>query len=116
MKTEQYQRLLPFLHRKSSRQRVILFLIAKGYTIGELAALSLREARLIELPADIDAYRAEAFNGRKSGLAFIYPNGNPMRLSTYHRLVRDTALKVLGRPLSQEAFREYIKSTQRSLK
>ena len=99
------------MHRKSARQRVILFLIASGYTVADLVAMSLADARKIKLPADIDVYRAEAFNGRKTGLAFIYPNGNPMRLSTYYRLVRETTLKVTGRPMSQDAFRVYIVSS-----
>lgn len=106
------------MHRKSARQRVILFLLASGYTVADLVSMTLAQARAIKLPAEIDVYRAEAFNGRKSGLAFIYPNGNPMRLSTYYRLLRETSQKVVGRPMSQDAFRDYIfsSSSKRSVK
>lgn len=113
MKPDQYDRLLPFLHRKSARQRVILFLIAKGYTVGELVSMKLSEARALKLPAEFAAYRDEALNGRRSGPAFQYPNGKPMPHTAYYRLVRVTAEKVLGRPMSQEVFRAYINSSSK---
>jgi hypothetical protein len=107
---KQYQRLEPFLHRKSARQRVILYLIAQGYTFNELIAMTVRALRAMELPVEMQVYRDDMLNGHKSGPAFLYPSGNPLRATDYRRLVQESAGKVLGRPMSRAAFRAYINS------
>lgn len=116
MKTEHYQRLLPFLKDKRARQRVILYLIADGFTVGELVAMTVRELRAIELPVELMVMRDEVLNGHKTGFAFITSHGKQLLHTSYYRLVRITAEKVLGRPMSQETFRAYIQSAKRSTK
>lgn len=108
MKDKEYQRLLPFLHRKSARQRLILFLIADGYTVVDLVAMRAFALRSLELPVEMSVYRDEALAGIKHDKAFTYPSGKPLPHTAYYRLVRVTAEKVLGRPMSQEQFRTYI--------
>lgn len=64
--------------------------------------------RGIKLPNEIDVCRDEILTDRKSGQAFAYPNGKSMPHTSFYRLIRQTCQKVVGRPMSQEKFREYI--------
>ena len=102
------QRLLPFLHRKSARQRLILYLLAEGYTVGQLVAMRTSDLRGLNLPIEISVCRDEALDDMKQDRAFNYPNGKLIPHTAYYRLVRTTAQKVLDRPMSQEQFRRYI--------
>lgn len=108
MTDKEYQRLVPFLHRKSARQRLILFLIADGYTVVDLVAMRAFFLRALKLPVEMSVYRDEALADHTNPMAFTYPNGKPLPHTAYYRLVRVTAEKVLGRPMSQEQFRAYI--------
>lgn len=108
MNKQQYRRLLPFLHRKSARQRVILFLLADGFAVSELMAMSVARLRAIRLPVAIEVCRDEMLHGLKRGYAFLYPGGAQLPHIAYSRLLQDTAEKVLGRPMSQDSFRVYI--------
>jgi ABC-type antimicrobial peptide transport system permease subunit len=107
---KEYQRLLPFFHRKSARQRVILFLIAEGYTVGELVAMRTFALRHLKLPTEMSVYRDEALADYLQDMAFTYPNGKVIPHTSYYRLIRETAKKVLDKPMSQEQFKKYIKS------
>ncbi len=113
MNKEQTRRLEPFLHRKSARQRVILYLLAGGYTVGQLVAMRVSALRTLKLPIEMQVCRDEMLEGRSSGRAFLYPNGTPLPHTAYYRIVRGAAEKVLGRPMSQELFRAYIQSGKR---
>lgn len=106
-----FERLLPFLKHKEVRQRLILYLIADGYTIAELTRLTAKELRAMELKYDMDVVRDEVLDGRSSGLAFLYPNGSPVPHTAYYRLIRRAALLAVGRPFSQEKFRAYIRES-----
>lgn len=108
MKKEAYERLQPWLFRKSARQRVILFLIADGYTVGDLTKMTVAELKQIKLPPEIDVDRDNFLEGRTSGAAFVYPQGNTIPHTNYYRLIRTTSVKVAGRPMSQEKFRDHI--------
>jgi hypothetical protein len=110
---EQTQRLEPFLHRKSARQRVILYLLAEGFTVGQLVTMSVSALRTLKLPIEMQVRRDEVLEGRSRGSAFLYPNGTPLPHTAYYRIVRGAAEKVLGRPMSQELFRAYIKSEKK---
>lgn len=113
MNKEQTQRLEPFLHRKSARQRVILYLLAEGFTVGQLVKISVPALRTLKLPIEMQVCRDEMLEGRSRGNAFLYPNGTPLPHTAYYRIVRGAAEKVLGRPMSQELFRAYIKSEKK---
>ena len=113
MNKKQYQRLEPFLHRKSARQRVILYLIALGYTFNELKAMTVRALRAMEFPVEMQIYRDYTLSGLTSGPAFLYPSGNPLRATDYQRLVQQSTEKVLKRPMSREAFRVYINAASK---
>jgi hypothetical protein len=107
-----YERLAPFIHRKSARQRLILYLIADGYTVGDLVRMTVAELNKISLPVEMDVSRDEILDGRNTGYAFVFPGGKGMLHTTYYRLLRSTSEKVLKRPMSQEKFRDYIHSSQ----
>lgn len=110
MKKEAYERLQPWLFYKNARQRVIFYLIAEGYTVADLTKLQVGELKLIKLPPEIDVDRDNFLQGRTSGAAFVYPSGAKIPHTNYYRLIRTTAEKVVGRPMSQEKFREHINS------
>jgi hypothetical protein len=114
LKEEQFEKLLPFLHRKEPRQRVILYLIAAGYSASDLLAMSVADIRALKLPASMEIYRDEMLYGLKKGPAFLYPNGKPIDVPACKRLVREKTATVLGEALSLEQFRAYIQSTKRS--
>lgn len=108
MNKNEYERLLPFLHRKSARQRLILYLIGDGYKVGDLVAMRKFVFRQIALPDEMSVYRDEALADSNHEMAFTYPNGKVIPHTSYYRLIRSTAEKVLDKPMSQEQFRKYI--------
>ena len=120
MNQEQYKKLEQFFHGKGARQRVVLYFVAYGYSASEILAMTVSELRAATLPVDMQVYRDEMLYGHtkdsaqtKRPLAFVYPSGNPMSVPDCKRLVKETTEKVLGIPMSLEAFRSYIKSTKR---
>lgn len=108
MNSEAYERLEPFIYRKSSRQRLILYLIADGYTVADLVNMDVPQLFSIKLPVELDVTRDEVLTGRTSGSAFAYVNGKRLPHTSYYRLIRSTCEKVLKVPMSQEKFRTYI--------
>ncbi len=108
MNDEQYKRLEPFFTDKRARQRLILFLIAKGYTVRELVKMKTEELRALKLPVEMTVCRDEVLADMEHESAFTYPKGKPLPHTYYYRLLRMTANKVIGRPMSQEMFRAYI--------
>lgn len=113
MNKQKYERLEPFLHRKGDMTRVALYLIADGYIFDELLAMIVQDLRALELPIEMRVHRDNMLNGHKSGPAFIYPSGNPLRVTDYKRLVQQSTKKVLGHPMSREAFRAFINSSKK---
>lgn len=108
MRKEEFERLQPFLHRKSARQRLILFLIADGKKVGDLVSMRTFFLKKMDLPVEMSVNRDEALADSNSDMAFVYPNGKVIPHTSYYRLIRQTAEKVLDRPMSQEQFRQYI--------
>lgn len=106
---ERYARLKLFLHRKSARQKVIIYLIAAGYTVPELIRLDVRDVRGLALPIDLAVLTEEFLEGRKSGPAFQYPGGKAMPHTAFYRLIRSTSQKVTGKPMTQEQFRGWLR-------
>ena len=92
---------------------MILTLLAEGYTVVQLVAMSVSALRALKLPIEMQVCRDEMLEGRSRGRAFFYPNGAPLPHTAYYRIVRGAAEKVLGRPMSQELFRAYIKSVKK---
>lgn len=68
------------------------------------------ELRALKLPVEMKVCRDEALAEMAHESAFTYPSGKPLPHTNYYRLLRMTANKVLGRPMSQEMFREYIQT------
>ena len=91
---------------------LILYLIADGYTVGDLVRMTVAELKKIPLPVEMDVSRDEILNGHNTGYAFVFPSGKKMPHTTYYRLLRSTSEKVLKRPMSQEKFRDYIHSSR----
>lgn len=104
----------PFLHWKEARQRLILYFIADGYTVGELVAMRSFALKELKLPVEMSVYRDQASAEGTFEMAFTYPGGKIIPHTFYYRLIRVAAEKVLGRPMSQEQFRKYIRTGQKT--
>jgi hypothetical protein len=103
---KEYQRLEPFLHRKSARQRLILFLIADGYTVVDLVGMRAFTLHTLKLPIEMSVYRDEALANHTNSMAFIYPNDKPLPHTAYYRLVRDFTLRTLKLPIEMSVNRD----------
>jgi hypothetical protein len=109
MRQDHFERLEPFLYRKSARQRIILYLFARGLSVADMASMTPAALRELRLPDSLDIYREEMLNEQpKAKYAFVYPNGNHIPPSAYYRILRESTEKVLGRPLSLDTFKTYI--------
>ena len=113
MTENEFERLQPFLHWKTARQRVILYLIANGYDVADLVAMRAIALRKLSLQDEIAVFRDEALLGHSHDFAFVYPNGKILPKSAMYKLIRDTALKVTGKPMSQETYRKYIQGKKK---
>jgi hypothetical protein len=92
------------------RQRLILYFLADGYRVADLVAMRTFALKELKLSIEMTVIRDEALAESTFDMAFVYPNGKPLPHTAYYRLIRQTALKVLERPMSQEQFRSYILS------
>lgn len=110
MKRQHYFKLKPFLHEKGSRQKVIIYLIAAGYSVPQLVKLDVPTLRKLALPIDLAVQLDDFLDERKKGPAFLYPNGKPIPHTAFYRLVRAACKKVLGRPMTVDQFRAWIRS------
>lgn len=107
---KQYKLLEPLLYRKGSRQRVMLYLIAGGYTVGELVKMKVTELKALPLHHEILVARDEMLEGlTASDQAFVYSNGQVIPHTYYYRLLRTTGKNATGTSWSQEMLREYIR-------
>lgn len=70
--------------------------------------MTTTELRRLDLPSEFDVYRDEILQGQRATRAFVYPSGQPIPHTSYYRLLRTTAAKVAGRPMSQEMFRAHV--------
>jgi hypothetical protein len=108
--TKQWERLQPFLFLKEARQRVILYLIACGYSVGDLINMTIPEIRGLHMHPEIEVARDEMLDGVKGPLAFVFPTtGKPVTRPTFYRALRLAAKSATGRVMSQEQFREYLR-------
>ncbi len=105
------ERLEPFFKRKSARQRVILFLLAEGYSVGEIVRLSARELKAIDLPDGLIIYRDELLDQLEDlkGPAFLYPGGRVMSHTDIYRILRQASTMVYERPMSVQQFQDAMK-------
>lgn len=114
MKPAALERLVPIIRHKAARTRLILYLVANGYTVQELHTMTVADLLAVDLPVSFAAHREEVLDGRttkdKRGYAFMYPNGNEMPLAAFKRIIRETTFSVLGVTLAQVNFRRYITS------
>ena len=110
MTKQQYERLQPFLHRKSARQRIILYLFADGYTVPDLVKMTVPGLHALELPPVMTTYVDEMLENRKNGAAFQYPNGLAIPHTGFYRLMRAAAKRAVGRPMSVQQFRAYMRA------
>lgn len=106
-----WTRLQPFLYRKESRQRVILYLVASGYTLAEIIALTPDELRRIPVHPDMEVYVGETLLQRKGQRAFAFPTGAPLTPAYLYRLVRSTSRLRTGKAMSEDQLRQFICST-----
>lgn len=104
-----WERLQPFLKRREVRQRLMLYLLAADYTVGELVKLTRKELRSLPLHPDMSTARDEMFELFPEGdLAFVFPSGDPMKHTNIYRIIRTATKIVTGIGMSQEQFREFL--------
>lgn len=111
MKKDHYLRLLPFLHRKSVRQKIILYLIATGYSVPDLIKMNVPTLRALALPIDLAVPTDEVLEGRRNGPAFQYPGGKVILHTAFYRLIRIAAKRATGKPMTQTKYRAWLRKT-----
>lgn len=99
------------MHEKGARQKVILYLLAAGYGVPDLVKMDVPALRSLALPIDLAVILDDFLGERKKGPAFQYPNGQAIPHTAFYRLIRSTSRKVLGRPMTIDQFRAWIKTT-----
>jgi len=100
-----------FLYRKSARQRIILYLMARGYRFDELSKMTADELKSIEVPNELGLCIAKnqvlsATN--ENNLVFSYPNGRKMGKGDFFRILTQASMKVLGRSITVGEFQSYV--------
>ncbi|KAF0190509.1 MAG: hypothetical protein FD165_2677 [Gammaproteobacteria bacterium] len=107
--------LHPFFHRRGDRQRLILYLIAEGYSAPKLSRLTIAELSAMNLPDEIMIYRDRVLDlletQDQKAFVFVYPNGRVMGPTDFYRLVAQTTERTLGHPLSHKQFAEYLRKS-----
>ena len=110
---KRWARLQPFLKRREVRQRLMLYLLAADYTVGELVTLKRKALRSLSLHPDMVTARDELFELFPAGeLAFVFPSGNAMKHTNIYRIIRTATQIVTGVGMSQEQLREYLDKKQ----
>jgi len=104
-------RLQPFLHRKGAQSKVIIYLIIAGYDVPDLIRMDAPTLRRLALPIDLAVLVDELLNTREKGPAFLTKKGKAIPYTYYYRLVRETTIKVLKKPLKIDQFRAWIRKT-----
>ena len=105
-------KLKPFLYRKSARQRIMLFLMAKGYDFEALASMTTLELKDISMPDDdLHISKNQVLSSIAEGdLVFAYPGGRKMGEGDFFRVLTQASMKVLGKSVSLSEFQDYINS------
>jgi hypothetical protein len=103
-------KLRPFLHEKGARQKIIIYLIAAGYSVPDMVRLDVRTLRGLALPIDLAVLLDDFLDDRKEGPAFQYPNGKAIPHTAFYRHVRAACQKVLGRPMTVDQFRAWLRT------
>ncbi|WP_147305229.1 hypothetical protein [Alkalilimnicola ehrlichii] len=112
------EKLQPFFRRRPSKSRLILFLVAEGYSVPDLLRMSVKELSSLDLPEEISHYRDETLlfikDTSEGAPAFQFKNGRPMLYGDFHRVISMATRYVLDKPLSQVAFQEHVSSQEDS--
>ncbi len=112
----QVARLSPLIRRIGTkrgvgpRQRLIIALVADGYSPLELSRWTVRDLMDAPLHPEYAASRDHVISllPDADGLAFRYPNGSPTRLADYYRTIRDAMIRGTGTPGGLDELRAYV--------
>lgn len=114
MNKEQYQRLEPFLLRRGSRNKMILYLFACGYSVPELVKFTVNDFNELDLPEDIAILRDEVLDlmpdTTPTSPVFVFQGGRRMTHTDFYRIVKQAAEKTINQPMSRQQFLEYIQT------
>lgn len=112
MNKKQYDRLIPFLARRSARQRLILFLLADGMTVPDLVKFTVKNLKSLDLSDELVISRDEVLDKlpdfKPSSEVFVFPNGKSMTHTDFYRIVRQAAENAINKPMSRQQFLEFI--------
>ena len=104
-----WERIQPFLHHKRARQRVVLYLIAGGYTVPDPVKMTVSELSALRVHDDIAVARDEATDGLSlKDPAFSNAQGKVLPHTAFYRIIRLAAQAAVGRPMSQEMYRTHV--------
>lgn len=109
------EKLRPFFHRRSARQRMILYLIANDYSVPTLCRFTVKELKTLTLPDEMIICRDQTLDlledEADDAPAFTYfPSGRVMKHSDFYRIVSQATIHVLGNPMSHKQFARYVQN------
>jgi len=110
LKPKQMERLTPYLYRKETRQRIILYLLGVGYSVPELVRMKISDLKKLEFSDEMLGFRDELIETAECEKAFCYPNGKPMAHNDFYTLLRRLDNPEKGKRFSQTSFRKYIQT------
>jgi len=91
--------------RRSSRQRIILYLLARGASLATLENMTSSELAVCSLPADLDVHRDVVVGSVETNdKVFSYPSGRAMNHTDFIRIVSQATNSALGKAMSVKEY------------
>jgi len=111
------EKLRPFFYRRSPRQRIILYLIAMGYSVPALCRFTVKELNTLKLPNEMVIYRDQTLDlledeGDDAPAFTYYPSGRVMKHSDFYRIVTQATEHTLGKRMSHKQFAAYVQKKE----
>ena len=114
-----FEILYQMFDRKSSRQRIILYLFAIRYPVTDMVSMSVADLNKLELPQEIDYCRDEIIEELDDDSAgapvFVYPSGGVWDKRDFRRVLRQTTERHFGFPLSPARFADELEGAAEAI-
>lgn len=92
----------------SARKAIVEYLLSKGATVDELKATPMAKLGDFDVPTELRSERDLLAKTANNRIAFTFPSGKSFAHTDFYKIIRNTSTKVLGKKLTQTAFRDYI--------
>lgn len=99
------------LYRRSSRQRVILWLLASGYKVPDLVSMTRSELESVEFPDALENHKLavlESVSSPADDAVFAYPGGRKLQHSDFYRIITQATKSAFGESLNYSDFKERV--------